>query len=164
MKLSIPLMPRRALCAALALIPLWLGAAALEPGAELPALKLNDPFDKPVVIGPATQVLVFTAEKPASDLVIKVLGSKPKGAMEGSGLVYVADISAMPAVITRMFALPKLRELSFPVALAREAGAVADLPRRAGFVTVLPLKSGRITQVLYVQTETQLLQAMEPKP
>lgn len=164
MKPSIPLIPRRALCAALALIPLGLGAAALEPGAELPALKLSDQFDKPVVIGLATQVLVFTAEKPASDLVIKVLGSKPKVALESPGLVYVADISAMPAVISRMFALPKLRELSFPVALAREAGMVADLPRRAGSVTVLALKSGRITQVLFVQTETQLIQAMEHTP
>lgn len=164
MNLSIPLIPRRALCAALVLIPLGLGAAGLEPGAELPALRLSDQFDQPVVIGTATRILVFTAEKPASDLVIKVLGSKPKGAMESSGLVYVADISAMPAVISRIFALPKLRELSFTVALAREAGTVADLPRRAGFVTVLPLKNGRITQILYVQTETQLLQAMEPKP
>jgi len=164
MKSFIGLIPRRALFAALALIPLGLGAAALESGAELPALKLSDQFDKPVVIGPATQVLVFTAEKPASDLVIKVLGSKPKGALESLGLVYVADISAMPAVISRMFALPKLRELPFSVALAREATAVADLPRRAGFATVIHLKSGRITQVRYAQTETQLLQAMETGP
>jgi len=113
MKSLIGLIPRRALCAALALIPLGLGAAPLEHGAELPVLKLSDQFDKPVVIGPATQVLVLTAEKPASDLVIKVLGSKPKGALESSGLVYVADISAMPVVITRMFALPKLRERPF---------------------------------------------------
>lgn len=78
------------------LIPPGLGIVPLEPGAELPALKLSDQFDKPAVIGPATQVLAFTAEKPASDPVIKVLGSKPKGALESSGLVYVAAISAMP--------------------------------------------------------------------
>jgi hypothetical protein len=97
MKSFIGLIPRRALSAALALIPLGLGAAPLVPGAELPALKLNDQFDKPFAIGAAIKVLVFTAEKPASDLVIKVLGSKPKGALVSSGLVYVADISAMPA-------------------------------------------------------------------
>ena len=164
MKPWTPWIPSLVLSFACALTTPWAGAVPLESGAELPALKLSDQFDKPVPIGAATRVLVFTAEKPASDLVIKVLGAKPGGAMERAGLVYVADISAMPAVIARMFALPKLRELSFPVALAREAGAVGDLPRRTGFVTILNLRSGRVTQVQFAQTESQLLQALEPAP
>ncbi len=64
-----------ALCAAPALVPLWIGAALVESGAQR------------------------------------------SGARERAGLVYGADISAMPAVIARMFALPKLRERLFPVAL-----------------------------------------------
>jgi len=121
---------RRTLCAALALTPLWTSAAPLEPGAELPPLKLpplklNDQYDKPVLIGPATRVLLFTTEKSTSDWVIKALSSK---ASEHPGVVYVADISAMPSAIARMFAIPKLRELSFPVGLAHDAAAVAGRP------------------------------------
>ena len=67
---------RRTLCAALALTPLWTSAAPLEPGAELPPLKLNDQYDKPVLIGPATRVLLFTTEKSTSDWVIKALSAK----------------------------------------------------------------------------------------
>lgn len=155
---------RRTVCTVLALAPLWMSAAPLEAGAELPPLRLNDQHDKPLLIGPATRILLFTAEKPASDLVIKVLSAKATGSPEQSGVVYVADISAMPAAIARLFALPKLRELSFPVGLARDAAAVADLPRRAGSVSILHLKGGRVTKLQFVQTEAQLLQALEPAP
>ncbi len=160
----IRLVARRAVCAALALTPLGMSAAPLEPGAELPPLKLNDQYDKPVLIGPATRILLFTAEKSTSDRVIKVLSAKATGAAELPGLVYVADISAMPAAIARMFALPKLRELDFPVGLAREAGTVADLPRRPGSASILHLKGGRVTKLQFAQTEAQLLQALEAVP
>ena len=70
----------------------------------------------------------------------------------------------MPSAIARMFAIPKLRELSFPVGLARDAAAVAELPRRAGSVSVLHLKLGRVTKLQFVQTEAQLLQALELAP
>jgi hypothetical protein len=138
-----------------------MSAAPLEPGAELPPLKLNDQYDKPVLIGPATRVLLFTTEKSTSDWVIKALSAK---ASEHPGVVYVADISAMPSAIARMFAIPKLREQSFPVGLATDAAAVAELPRRAGFVSVLHLKGGRVTRLQFVQTEGQLLQALELAP
>ena len=124
-------------------------------------MKLNDQYDKPVLIGPATRVLLFTTEKSTSDWVIKALSAK---ASEHPGVVYVADISAMPSAIARLFAIPKLRELSFPVGLARDAAAVAELPRRAGSVSVLHLKVGRVTKLQFVQTEAQLLQALELAP
>ncbi len=155
---------RRTVCTLLAWVPLWMSAAPLEPGNELPPLRLNDQHDKALVVGPATRILLFTAEKPASDLVIKVLNAKATGSPELSGVVYVADISAMPAAIARLFALPKLRELAFPVGLARDAAAVADLPRRPGSVSILHLKGGRVTQLGFAQTEDQLRRAMEPSP
>ena len=164
MKRSSSRVSRRRLGVALALACLGVGAAPAEPGAALPLFKLNDQHDKAVLIGPATQILIFTAEKPASDMVIKVLSAKPKGALERSGTVYVADISALPTVFARMFALPKLRELPFPVALARDAATVADLPRRAGFATVLTLRSEQVIRVQYAQDEAQLLRAIEAAP
>ena len=51
-------------------------------------MKLNDQYDKPVLIGPATRVLLFTTEKSTSDWVIKALSSK---ASEHPGVVPVAS-------------------------------------------------------------------------
>lgn len=125
-------------------------AAPLSVGSDMPTLSLNDQHDKPLSVGPATQWVVFAAEKPVSDMVSAVLAAEPAGALDRLRLVYVADISGMPALVTRMFALPKLRELPFSIALVRDSGQlkqIADMPRTAGSATVLRLENGQVRQV-----------------
>jgi hypothetical protein len=134
-------------------------AAPLAVGAAMPALSLNDQHDKPAPVGPSTHWVVFTAEKPVSDMVSAGLAAEPAGVVDRLRLVYVADISGMPALVTRMFALPKLRELPFPIALVREpaqVAQVADIPRTAGSATVLRLEGGHVTQVTTVRQPAEL--------
>lgn len=137
--------------AALALaLPMTADAGPLAAGSAMPALSLSDQHDKPAAVGPATRWVVFTAEKPVSDMVSAVLAAEPAGVVDRLRLVHLADISGMPALVTRMFALPKLRELPFPIALVREPSQVAqvlDIPRTAGGATVLRLEDGRVAQV-----------------
>jgi hypothetical protein len=142
---------------------LWIAvsatAAPLAAGLPLPTMSLNDQHDKPVAVSEATRWMVFTAEKPVSDMVNAVLASEPAGAVDRLRLVYVADISGMPAVVTRLFALPKLRELPFPIALVREpaqVNQVADIPRTAGSATVLRVEGGRVTQVATARQAAEL--------
>jgi hypothetical protein len=146
--------------AALALaLPMMADAGPLAAGSAMPALSLSDQHDKPAVVGPATRWVVFTAEKPVSDMVSAVLSAEPAGVVERLRLVYMADISGMPALVTRMFALPKLRELRFPIALVREPAQVAqvtDIPRTAGSATVLRLEDGRVAQVATVREAGEL--------
>lgn len=132
----------------------------MEVGAIWQPLTLSDQHGQPVAIGPNTRKVVFAAEKLVSDLVVNALGAHGKETLARTGAVYVADISAMPSMVSRLFAIPKLRELSFQIALARDVSAVADLPRRPGSATVLTIVNGQVTQVQYLQTEAQLRQAL----
>jgi hypothetical protein len=150
--------------AALALAwALWISfavqAAPLSAGSAMPTLNLNDQHDKPAPVGPSTRWVVFTAEKPVSDMVNTVLAAEPAGVLDRLRLVVVADISGMPALVTRMFALPKMRELPFPIALVRDPAQltqVADIPRATGGATVLRLESGRVAQVATASQATEL--------
>lgn len=151
---------RRALCCAAACVPLWSGAVPIDAGAQWPMLELSDQHDKPVRIGRAIRLVIFAAEKPVSDLVIKVLGAQGSAVLDRAGPVYVADISVTPSIVMRIFALPKLRELPFQIGLASETAAVADLPRRPGEATVLTLKEGHVAQVRYAGTEAELHEAL----
>jgi hypothetical protein len=147
------------LCAFALALPMTADAGPLAAGSAMPALSLSDQHDKPAPVGPATRWVVFTAEKPVSDMVSAVLAAEPAGTVDRLRLVYVADISGMPAMVTRMFALPKLRELPFPIALVREPGQVAqvsDIPRTAGSATVLHLEDGRVAQVATVREAPEL--------
>lgn len=146
-------------CAVALSYPLSTAAAPLAAGSAMPALSLNDQHDKPAPVSPQTRWVVFTSEKPVSDMVSAVLATEPAGVADRLRLVYVADISGMPALVTRMFALPKLRELPFPIALVRDAAQVtqvADIPRVTGAATVLRLDNGRVAQLATIRLADEL--------
>lgn len=148
-------------CAALALAaPLLASAASVGVGDTLEPLNLVDQHDRPVQVNATTRVVIFSGEKPVSDWVSDVLASQPSGVLDRLGAVYVSDISGMPALITQMFALPKLRKLPFTMALAREAAVVADLPRQPGTATVLTMRDARVVSIQNVSDAGQLKRAL----
>ncbi len=152
-------------CAALALtVPLLASAATVGVGETLEPLNLVDQHDRPVQVNATTRLVIFSGEKPVSDWVSGVLASQPSGVLDRLGAVYVSDISGMPALITQMFALPKLRKLPFTMALARNAFSVADLPRHVGAVTVMTMRDSKVTSIQYVSDASQLRQVLGLPP
>jgi hypothetical protein len=130
--------------------PLAWGAEPAGVGATLAARTLENQHGLPLPIDAATRRLVFSTEKAVSDWVHAALSPWGAAGLEQAGIVCVADISAMPALITRMFALPKLRELPIAIGLAREAGVLADLPRRPGLATAVRLDRLQVLEVQYL--------------
>lgn len=152
---------------ALALLPRRSQAAPLAPGAELPQLVLDDQHGKPLKLLPSTRVIVFSAERAANEMVTRLLSAQPAGAWQRLHGVVVADISAMPGLVTRMFALPKMRELPYAVGLVREPAElvqVADWPRRPGAVTVLRYVDGRLAEIVMAPDEGALRNALGLAP
>jgi hypothetical protein len=149
--------------ATLTALPHAAWAAPLVPSATLPSLQLNDQQDKPVTVPPSTRWLLFANETAVSDMVSAVFAAEPFGVLDRLHLVYVADISAMPALVTRMFALPKLRELPFPIGLVRESDQLAqtaNLPRQPGAATLLRVTDGRVIEILAVRNSAELRAAL----
>lgn len=135
---------------AVALLPAA-GAAESElaVGSALPPLSVNDQFDRPVAVDAGTRLVLFAADKAAGDVATEALKAHPE-VLAQQRLVYLADISGMPAVITRMFALPKMRDLPFPVGLVRDTQLTAALPRKAGMLTLMVLESGTVRGIEYL--------------
>lgn len=144
-------------------VPLAAGAAPLTPltpGAPQPALALEDQNGKLVRVDADTRIVIFTAEMAVGDFVKEVLRAQAPGTLDRLHAVYFSDISAMPALITRMVALPKLRELPFSIGLGRDAAHTADLPRQAGAASVLQLAGGKIAAIVFVKDAAELRQAI----
>lgn len=158
-------LPQSALALTLCLmLPLAAARAApLVPGAPTPSITLEDQHGKPVHVDGGTQRLLFSAERNVNDMVNKVLAAQPVGVLERQHAVYVADITAMPSLVTRLFALPKMRELPFSMGLVRDAAQVsqvADIPRQPGAATVLLFKDGKLSEILLARNEGQLRAAL----
>lgn len=143
--------------------PIPLRAEPLAPGSLLPALSVVDQHERQVSIDASTRFVVFAADKAASDIVTDALRPHPSIFAERR-LVYIADISAMPALVTRMFALPKMRDLPFPVGLVRNSEITSHLPRKPKEVTLIVLENQRVQTIEYLPDAASLRRSLGIAP
>ncbi|GAA4879192.1 hypothetical protein GCM10023333_11280 [Ferrimonas pelagia] len=133
---------------------------ALEIGQPLPYLTLDDQHGDAHSVGHELSVMLFTRDKAGSDVASGALAGIEQSRLEQAGIVYVADTSVMPALITRMFALPKMKKQSFLTLMDSQGSATATLPFEDGKVSVLGFEGGALTQVSHLDDAKQLKQVL----
>jgi hypothetical protein len=131
-------------------------AAVLQPGDALPAINLKDQHEKAVAIPADTKLIFFAAEMDGSRLMTNALATLPGTSLKDKNAVYIADISAMPGLISSVFAMPKMQKEAYRVALSKDGKETASLPRKPGAVTVLKLDAGKVSAVDFAQDVKQL--------
>ena len=120
------------------------GAGAEEPpwqaGERLAPFELADQHGQPGRVDESVRLLLFTADMDAGDLVKAALEADPKlQDLAAHRAVWISDIHRMPALITRLFALPSLRKRPYRMLLDRGPGPSARIPREEGKVSVVEL-------------------------
>jgi hypothetical protein len=135
-------------------------AATLAPGAALPELVLEDQHEQRFVLSRDTRCVLFAADRAGGDIVGQALEGVSTAQFEALGLRNVADISGMPTLIAKMFALPALRARPYPIGLVRDAAITADFPREAGAVTILHFAQGHLTTLSFAHSAAELQQAL----
>lgn len=148
------------------LLPLLFAACALTSQAQvntlragdvLPVLTLKDQHDKTAIVPDDLRQVIFAADNGGAGLVTGWLDAQPKEWLQQTKRVYLADIHKMPGLITRMFALPKLREKPYQIMLGREEADLAAFPRKKDCVTLLPVSAGKLGEAAFA-CDTQSLQ------
>lgn len=133
----------RALALLLSCLLLPLTALALEPGERIAPFTLLDQHDQPYTFDDRAQVLLVARSMTGSGLVKEALRDQPASFIDGTRVVYIADISGMPAAITRLFAVPALRKYGYPVLLDRASRVAPRFPGEADRVLWVMLDHGR---------------------
>lgn len=131
-------------------------AAELKVGDTLPPITLKNQHDKPITVAADLQTLLFTIEKPASDLVNDYLLKQDKAFLSSKQAYFLADISGMPSMITKMFAIPKMQERPYDILLAYDAQEAAFMPRQKNHVTMVKMEAGKVAEILFVKDEAGL--------
>lgn len=157
---------KKALCtlSLLLTLPLTLLAGPVEVGQPLPALSLKDQHDQAWQLTPETKLVLFAAGRKASNLVLAVLSTQPKGFLEQRKAAYLADMSRMPGFVTRTFALPSLREQPFRVGISLDERVLADWPAQPDAVLLIDLEQGKVTRIRSAGTEGELRAALGLQP
>ena len=118
---------------------------AKTPQALLTKTTLPDQFDSSHSIDENTEWVIFSTDSYTSDLIKKALDDLKLTDLEPSKGFYVADISAMPSMITKMLALPEMKKYPFKILLDKEGDITRHWPRQKGKASLLKLKKLEIT-------------------
>lgn len=130
-------------------------ANSLTVGDSLPTLTIKDQFEKEHVVDAKVKTILFSASKTEGASIKDFLLTKDKEFLAKNNLVYVADITGMPSIITSLFAMPKMKEYPFLVLLVDEANK-GLFPVKEDMISVITLDNSKITDVKYVKTAAEL--------
>ncbi len=122
------------------LLPLL--ANALEPGDKLAPFTLLDQYDQAYSLDAGTQILLVARDMDGAKMVKAALAEQPKGYLEARHAVFVADIQRMPAIISKLFAIPAMRAYNYRVLLDREGRVASRYSGQDGQVQWLQLREG----------------------
>lgn len=132
------------------LVPLlcgWLGlAVALESGERLVPWTLLDQHDQAYTFDDNPQVLLVARGMEAADLLQAALGELEPGYLEAHRVVFLADISGMPAPIASLFAIPAMRDYAYRVMLDRTGRVASRYPGAKAELLWLRLDAGRLQE------------------
>ena len=123
--------------------------ADFKVGDKLPDITLLDQFDKEFTVEDKDTLVIMAFEKDISVVVNEYLKTKPGTYLASHNAKFISDISTMPALITSMFALPKMKKYPFSVMLINDDFG-AQFNRKEGMITIYILKKHTIEEIRYV--------------
>jgi len=156
LKLGLPL--------ALLLLALSAGAEGADPyavGDEMEPFTLEDQHGEPHTVAANVALILFGRDMDGGDILKQALADAPEGLLAERKAAYVADISRMPKLVARMFALPAMRRRPYAVLLDRDGATTARLPSEEGKATLIFRDAAKITRLLHLDDPAAVRSAVE---
>ncbi|MBI3782278.1 MAG: hypothetical protein HY270_02640 [Deltaproteobacteria bacterium] len=137
-----------------------LAAETLNVGSPVAPFAIADQNDATHNIDAAVRIVVFTADMGAGGVVKEALGEGGREQLAQAQAVYVSDISRMPGVVAKLFAMPALRKRDYPILLDRDGSLTKNWPRSDGKVTLLEMDGSSIKAIHLLSSSTEVREAL----
>lgn len=122
---------------------------------------LEDQFGNKTALRNDTRIVIFSAQKDVNEMINEFLGSSGQEYMDRYKIVYIADIHKMPSIITRLFALPRLRDLPYKIFLIYEESIALPIPRKENMATVFRIENKIVTETRYAASAEDIRRIIE---
>lgn len=116
---------------------------------------LPDQFNKMHTIPDNVQMIIVSFEKDTGKMVNEFLESKQADFLQKHNAVFIANISGMPSIITKLFALPKMRDYKHTILLIYDENDKRFL-KKDEVSTVYTLKDGIIKSINFIKNKEDL--------
>ncbi|OGH01329.1 MAG: hypothetical protein A2600_01060 [Candidatus Lambdaproteobacteria bacterium RIFOXYD1_FULL_56_27] len=147
----------------------WLGlllatfsapAAAQVPDFDLGRLGFLDQWDQPLPNPGSVKWVLTGRDMESRKWAHEAFEARGRSWMEAKGLVFIADISGMPKLITKFMALPKMRGYSYSLYLDKEGLWVKTWPGEEGRLTLVKMNQGHPQESFILAGLAELDQAL----
>lgn len=139
------------------------GAAGAEPlgvGDRLEPFTLDDQHGEAHVVDARVHALLLARDMKGGEVAKQALADDGAELLAKADAVYVADVSGMPAVIRRLFALPSLRRRGYPILLDPEGQITRDLPGAENRACLVRLRELTVVEVTQFESSEALREAL----
>lgn len=116
---------------------------------------LPDQFDKIHVVNNEIKTIIVSFEKDTGKDVSEFLEKKEPDFLQKNKAVFIADISPMPSFVTKLFALPKMRDYKHEILLIYNSNDDRFIHKDEKS-TIYSLDNGIITKISYVSNQNDL--------
>lgn len=137
------------------LISVCLSLYALTPykiGDTIESFSLPNQFDKKQTIDASVRTILVSFEKSTGANINAFLAQHKADFLNQHHAVFIANISGMPMIITKMFALPKMRSYAHSVLLMYDEND-KRFKSQEGKITLYKLEKGVIQQIDFITHE-----------
>lgn len=126
--------------------------AELKVGKPFPTLNLVNQFECMVEVPQKeTKYIIFSSQKDISSKIKMFIEFQEKDFLEKNSIVYLSDISKMPTLISKLIALPKMKEFGFMVALIYDENIGSQIDRRKNKITIIHLENQTISKIEFIK-------------
>ncbi|MBW2383244.1 MAG: FAD/FMN-containing dehydrogenase [Deltaproteobacteria bacterium] len=133
-------------------------------GDTLAPITLEDQYGELRQVDSQTRAILFSRDMDGGKFLKSGLAGRTGGDLAARRVAYVADISGMPRLVARLFALPGMRKRGYPMLLDRDGEVTARLPDEPGRATLIRLDALRIIAIDHLDDASAVAAAVEDLP
>ena len=130
-------------------------AETLKVGDDFPSITLDDQFEKTHTVSLESKRVLVAYDKSMSTILKKFLLEKEDDFLTKNKTVYIGDISGMPSLISRFFAIPKMKKYPFSILFLDDKNR-NSFSKKEDFISVYTLENGKVKTLTHISTKEEL--------
>lgn len=142
-----------------ALMATSLFSSEIKQNDKLRVFVLSDQFGAYHTVGRHIKTIIFSSQKDTSNDINTYIASKNPNFLKENNAVFIADISKMPAIITRMFAMPKLKKYKHNILLVNNEDD-DRFSEKEEQITIYKLENSVVKKIYYIKSAKEIEKAL----
>ena len=126
---------------------------------KLQTFTLPDQFEKIHTVDKSVRTIIVTFEKSTGADMNSFLNEQQPDFLQKHNAVFVANISKMPSLITKLFAMPKMKKYKHTILIINDEENHQFLYQKDK-ITVYTLDKGVVTSIDYVDTVQDVIKKL----